>query len=410
MNEAQCVLPWMHLFVDSFGYFYNCCFGIAEQAYSYDESGQIIKASEPGAILRHWNSKRMVELRKGMIAGEKVSACSGCWRVEETGSASFRATANSEYPMDETTLSMTDPAPIFRYIDLRFGNLCNLACRMCAPYSSRKLSPEFAQLYGAKSVEPFQNMNWFESPHFWDELHAHRHQIEKIHLVGGEPLIIKECWEFLRRLSEDDCAKNITLSYNTNLSHIPPQAKEIWPRFKGVVLLVSMDGVGALNDFIRYPLKWEDFERNLKFIEENFEDLNVVNCHVQPTIQAYNIHHIVEICEYLAGFQKIKRYPLVNLLFDPAYLTPHVLPHQYREEISKKISDYTDEVELGRNDLDPWANLSLVRSLRGIITYINSEDRPELFREFQRVNDLFDVNRGQKILEFIPEFLPIYGK
>ena len=51
-----------------------------------------------------------------------------------------------------------------------------------------------------------------------------------------------------------------------------------------------------------------------------------------------------------------------------------------------------------------------MRSLRGIVSYLDGEDRSHLFREFQRVNDLFDRTRGQKILDYIPELLPLYGK
>jgi pyruvate-formate lyase-activating enzyme len=400
----------MHLFVDGFGYFYNCCFGISQDAYSKDSEGSPISAGEPGAILRHWNSPAMTELRRKLRAGERARACTGCWRVEETGSRSFRSVASAEYPVAPETVAEDHPQPVFRYLDLRFGNLCNLACRMCVPYTTRKLFDEHARLYGEATLAPYRNMNWFEAPHFWDELHQYRHGVEKIHLAGGEPLIIKECWDFLRRLAEDPCAKNITLSYNTNLSHIPPQAKELWPRFKGVVLLVSMDGVGPVNDFIRYPLKWNDFERNLRTIEDEFEAYNVINCHVQPTVQAYNIRRIVEICEYLATYRKIQRYPLVNLLFDPPHLSAGVLPRSYREAAATELEAYAAKVEAGWNELSDWDRGSLATSLRGILAYLRGDDKSLLFREFQRMNDLYDQTRGQRILDFLPELIPLYGR
>ncbi len=407
MSDSFCVLPWMHLFVDGHGYYYNCCFGIATDAYSKDKSGSIIKASEPNSILNHWNSQAMQELRQSFNRNEKSGACARCWQIEETGTESFRMIANSEYPIPEKERTV-QAEPIFRYVDLRFGNLCNLACRMCIPYNTRKLFDEYTELYNADAVAPYRNMNWFESPHFWEELHQYRHHFRKIHLAGGEPLLIKDCWNFLRKLSEDDCAKNITLSYNTNLSKIPPEAKEIWPRFKNVVLIVSMDAVGPANEFIRYPQSWADFDRNLRTIENEYDAYNIRTCQVQVTVQAYNLKRIEEICEYMAGFRRVLSYPLFNFLFEPEYLSPHVLPEAYREEAIAEIETYTAKVQNGWNNLHPMKRDPLVAGLKGMVSYLRGPEKSHLFRQFQRHNDIFDRHRGQRILDFLPELAPVY--
>ncbi len=408
MTDSSCVLPWMHLFVDGQGHFYNCCFGLATDAYSKDSAGKILKASEPKSILNHWNSPSMMGLRESFLRNEKSGACARCWQIEETGTESFRMIANSEYPIPVAERPI-QALPTFKYVDLRFGNICNLACRMCIPYNSRKLFDEYTELFGADAVTPYRNMNWFESPHFWEELHQYRSHFRKIHLAGGEPLLIKDCWNFLRKLSDDDCAKDITLSYNTNLSRIPTEAKELWPRFKNVVLIVSMDATGAANDFIRYPLNWEEFDRNLRTIEDEFQAYNLRTCQIQVTVQAYNIKRIVEICDYLASFRNVLAYPIFNFLFEPEHLSAHVLPEVYREEAIALIEAYIRKLNLGWNRLKPYVRDPLIANLRGIIGFLRGPEKGQLFREFQRHNDVFDRHRGQRILDSLPELIPVYG-
>lgn len=410
MSDSLCVLPWMHLSVDGMGYFYNCCFGPGAQNPSCDENGKKLNAGDPDSIAKHWHSNVMKEIRLSMQKGEKHRSCEGCWRIEETGTKSFRHIANFEYPVDDETLASLVPPPVFRYVDLRFGNICNLACRMCIPYNSRKLFDEYTQMYGTDSVDPYRKMEWFKSPDFWEQLHKYRHNFEKIHLAGGEPLLIKECWKFLREMADDDCAKKITLSYNTNLTQIPPEAKATWSKYEGVVLLVSMDAIGKVNEFIRYPQQWSEFEKNLWEIENNFSDYNIKVCQIQPTIQAYNIHRIVEMCEFIAQFKNIKRVPNINLLFYPEHFSTNVLPLAYRQEAVVKLEDYIVKIEAGWNNLEPFDKNELLTALKGVITLLQGEDKTHLFQEFIRHNDVYDVHRNQKILEYIPELEPTYRK
>lgn len=408
MSTTLCPLPWLHLFVDGMGNFYNCCLGTSSLEGSRDSNGQVIRAGDVNSIKKHWNSLLMQGIRQSMLDGKKHSSCDGCWRVEDTGSKSFRSDATREFALDQKVQNEISTNPIIKYVDLRFGNLCNLACRMCIPYNTKKLFAEYEEMYDKDVTANFKQMNWYESPSFWEELFEFKNDFKRIHLAGGEPLLIKECWKFLTKISNEECAKNIRISYNTNLTRIPEDALKIWPKFDGIILLVSMDGVGRLNEFIRYPQKWTEIESNLWEIENNFEKYNVRVCQIQPTIQAYNIHRITEICDFLAQFKNIRRVPNVNLLFTPKHFSPSVLPRPYRQKAADKLMDYIQKVESGWNQYDEVDKKELVSSLKGIISYMMSDDKPEDLHDFIRHNDIYDVHRNQKILDFIPELAEVY--
>jgi sulfatase maturation enzyme AslB (radical SAM superfamily) len=409
-TDNFCVFPWTHLFVDPVGSFYTCCLGPATPHQSRHHDGRGINASEKGAITKHWHSLSMMKIRSELLRGSKSEACLPCWRVEDSGGKSYRQIANETYTIGQQNPLDQQPAPSFQFVDLRFGNLCNLACRMCIPYSSKKLIPEYAEMFGEEAVAPYAKLDWFESPDFWEELFQYSSDLKKIHLAGGEPLLIKECWKFLKRLIDNGLSKNLILSYNTNLSVLPEEARELWPSFKEVHIMASMDGVGKVNDFIRYPLEWEVFEKNLKTLDQEREAYNVHHLEIHPTAQVYNIKRITEICDYIAtNFKNMIPVPRFDIVYWPVEFDPQILPTFYREEAAKIIESYIKDLQAGRNNLTHSHRDQLIQNLKSLIYHLRGGDKSEHFHSFKRLNDIFDRHRSQRTFSFIPELERAYG-
>jgi sulfatase maturation enzyme AslB (radical SAM superfamily) len=281
---------------------------------------------------------------------------------------------------------------------------------MCIPYSSKKLIPEYREMFGEDSVKAFQKLDWFESQDFWDELFIYSKELKKIHLAGGEPLLIKQCWKFLRRLIEAGNSKNLILSYNTNLTLLPEEAKEIWPHFKEVHIIASMDGVGRANEFIRHPSNWEDFENNLKILDKERAQYNVHYLEIHPTAQVYNIKRIPEICDYVAtNFQTVIPVPRFDIVYGPVEFDPQILPAFYREEAALMMEDYVADLLAGRNQLPIFHRDQLTQNLKSLIHHLRNGDKTEHFHSFKRLNDIFDRNRGQRTFDFIPELERAYN-
>jgi sulfatase maturation enzyme AslB (radical SAM superfamily) len=344
-----------------------------------------------------------------MISGIRHEACGACWRVEDVEGKSYRQVANETYEIDHETINQILPEASFQFIDLRFGNICNLACRMCSPSSSRKLIPEYQKHLGLSFHLPHGNYEWFESEDFWEELFKYSSNLKKIHLAGGEPLLIKQCWTFLRRLIGSGTAKNLILSYNTNLTLIPPEAKEVWPHFKEVHIFCSMDGVGKINEFIRHPLDWKSFEANMKEIDINCKHYNVSYLEVHATVQVYNVMRITELCDYVANhFVNGSRVPKFDIVYNPEEFDPQVLPAPYREEAARLIDEYIEKIQNGHNQLDNVSIDVLIQNISSIANHLRSGDKNHLFHRFKRLNDLFDQHRNQRTFDFIPELKKAY--
>jgi sulfatase maturation enzyme AslB (radical SAM superfamily) len=405
-TSTFCPYPWEYLFVDNFGYYQTCC--ISERPLN---SPDMVKASEKDSIKRHWNSLYMQEMRRQLKTKQKHPDCIACWRMEKLGDITFREFAILEeiFSKEEEAIEILPP-PTFKAIDLRFGNTCNLACRMCIPYNSSRLINEYSELQGAEYQEQYRKMNWYESEDFWEELIGYIDQnTRRIHLAGGEPLIIKQCWKFLKRLVDLGKSKDLILSYNTNLSVLPDEVKELWPKFKGVQLIVSIDGVGKVNEYIRWPLKWDVFDRNLREINDNFEKYNIMLAEPHVTSQVYNIFRTDEICDYIASLKNF-RIPRFDVLWGPIQFNTQVLPEWYREEAALRMEAYIEKLKNGHNNLEQTQAEALSKNINSLINHLRTNPgRTEEFQLFKRHTDIYDRHRNQRTFDFIPELERAYG-
>jgi sulfatase maturation enzyme AslB (radical SAM superfamily) len=67
-----------------------------------------------------------------------------------------------------------------------------------------------------------------------------------------------------------------------------------------VTVTVSCDGIGAVHDFVRWPIPWQDFYRNLMIYKDMPVKLNlwttvsVLNVDDLPNIQAFAAEHSID--------------------------------------------------------------------------------------------------------------------
>jgi glutamate-1-semialdehyde 2,1-aminomutase len=144
VTKSFCALPWLHLAVLPTGTAKICCVG---QPVSSQDGA-------PMSLYEHtveeiWNSQFLRDIRRDMLEGKPVSACTHCYRAEAAQGASMRTVMNAEWldtlsDMDllrETTIKNdyhVSDLPI--YYQLMLGNLCNLSCRMCSSSYSAKIA------------------------------------------------------------------------------------------------------------------------------------------------------------------------------------------------------------------------------------------------------------------------------
>lgn len=270
-----------------------------------------------------WHSKHM-EMYEASKDGW-LDACHGCKTVEERDGHSYRTTHNIK--LKDTT----DDDGIL-YWDLKINNTCNLACRICNASSSstwEKIArSDQAEGLGDHYIN-LRSRTWHK------EVTDITHQLAGATVVkftGGEPLMIPQVKKIIAYLIEHDLAKDIELTLTTNGTWDLSPYYEQFLKFKDITVIVSVDGIGPLFNYIRQNADWDFVYPNILDIQKN---LGKVHCLCTP--QALNNHLLDDIREFFAKHDifVIFNQPVYHPIWmKPDALTDPVLREKFIEQMT----------------------------------------------------------------------------
>ena len=286
-----------------------------------------------GDILQVMNSPEMTDLRTRSAANEELPGCSKCHRQEAAGVASLRDWFNIVYPVDTSLQSVS--AEHMKYLEIFVGDVCNLKCMTC----DGKLSSSWRSDY--------EKLGWQLPPRSEVDLRvldsiSQLESLEEIKFVGGEPLLSKFHDDILSVLS-DKSAEKMTLRYNTNVTQPPTlELRERWKKFKKIRLDLSIDGVGKVNEFIRYPSKWSVVEGVASQFVQASKEMPNIELRVICTVSCFNVGELNELKGWMSeiGLDEL----LINPVVDPALMRPSNIPEQYFAEVLASYENSTEEI------------------------------------------------------------------
>tara|TARA_B100001057_G_scaffold413988_1_gene430832 strand:- start:6779 stop:8191 length:1413 start_codon:yes stop_codon:yes gene_type:complete len=293
-NKVFCTAPWTHTYISPQSERRMCCASREEHQFqkqyidaSNDEKYGEVKESgtiedyKPVSLKEHWNSPYMMDIRKRLMAGEKIPQCDVCndsllsnstYRQWFTGFLFNDKIDQCFEETDENGYTTMEPISF----DYRYSNLCNFKCRMCGEQLSstwetekRKhnlWSPEqqpFMVPENKKIIEKFQKEVVEEE--FWEYIKSGT--VEELYWVGGEPLMYDIHWKSMDRLQSDNNLHKVHLRYNSNLSRVRYKDYYLYdwlPQAKDWTMCASIDGTGPIGEFVRTGLKWDEWDRNFR--------------------------------------------------------------------------------------------------------------------------------------------------
>ena len=448
MNKKFCPLPWISEAVRNNGDLRVCCHAKASKSQGvYRKADGSSFNATIDSLDEARNSELAKELRLSMLNNSTHDVCTRCDQEDASGIRSRRQYETENwshfFTLDDATKLTNDDGsidphkvPIAHY-DLRFGNLCNLKCRMCGPTDSNQWYEDHVKVWGGQSfkdshgkVELIQNQkgrwitknndyDWIDSENFWQQLENKVHDLQHVYIVGGEPLLIDQHYEMLQLCVDKGAAKNIMVEYNTNITNIPQRAWDIWKHFKRIQIGASIDGINDINDYIRYPSKFSKISENLHKFDQAEGNFNIwVAC----TIQAYNVHHVPQFMKWMVE-QDFKR---VQSNIDEPFLTPHplhnpkhlnmrILPPEAKEYIRNAYDEFinwVDEYSSRYNDprkIKGYQNRAR-KILNGYHNYMIQEDWSDQLPKFWEYTKKLDELRNQSYEETFPEMYEFIKK
>lgn len=327
-SDSFCVLPFIHAVLNPFDSSKDrasalpCC----RYPHQYTEHKE---DTDPINKSITWKT-----LQDAIDNGERLESCNHCWRDESSDIPSYRQVNNELYRNIITDGSYKEKK--LRYLELMFGNTCNLACRSCSStYSSKWMAID--KYLQNQNLEVMQ-VNNIAFPN-WRNLDLSH--LTTLKLMGGEPFYQKTALVLLEHLDSIDVLKNITLSIPTNCTIKINQAwVKLLNRAKAVNLHISIDAYGELNNYIREGSDWDTIVTNLTMFKNSLPNAVIS---INTVVTVYNINVLNELTEYNRQHFRLNQYH--DLTYYPGYLDVALLPDHIKnnllaKDLPNKVKDY----------------------------------------------------------------------
>ena len=402
MSKVFCDKPFNHNYIHPNGKMRLCCTTV--QDLPTDNNYNLFDANKH-SINDYWNSNRMKEIRRKMIAGEKIRDCERCYKQEEQGAESLRSTQGMNKYIVGTLPDGTYQESA-NSMQIQLGNICNLKCKMCSQMYSHMHGMETRDIgeqdpkwlhwvkeQGA-NVNNWTNelgikQEWYKNKEFKLKMFEHiSKNITQLNVIGGEPTLIPEFYELFEYCDQQGTlgSKNVTIV--TNLTNTNPRLTKWLPKLKEWTIWASVDGVGERTEYIRYPSNWNKILESLEFYRKLLGDNGKIT--LSPAIQLLNIDQLDDIAKWWldwCGGELNDRYGFTWLatVWYPLICNPSMAPREWRLNVADKLSKYTFDQnyqniikELRRDQHTPEKYMELQKA------FIKYNDKQDQFRNVKK--------------------------
>lgn len=453
-SDTFCALPWMHLSTRPNGHVRVCCTANASGVQNADSTNKTV--SEAGVVRRDdglpanlattslseaWNNTYMKQHRLMMMRGEKPASCLKCYKEEEAGHRSKRIWETEKWirdiGVDEILKNYNhetgEAPPQIRYVDLRLGSKCQLACVMCSPHDSSNWIKEHKVIWPTlKNQKLKQTMEWEKdsgklawsggsynwhknNPMFFEELYQQIPNLKQLYWAGGEPLIHKEHYDLLQKIIDDGYADQIEVRYNSNGMEWDDNLFDLWKHFKKVIFHFSVDDIEDRLHFIRYPSKWEHIEKQIRKIDVYpYDNLTYTSAFTVMAINIFNVPKYIK-WKLQSGLKQFNKWPngagmmSCHLAYWPPQLNVKALPQWFKNDVEAefeelylwldknwKLSGAPSKKEFMQSEYG-------IKRLQGLINFMNAEDWSNRLPETAEWCHTVAKQRGINFNEVFPE-------
>lgn len=409
-NKTFCIMPFIHQNIKQEGKV-SACWRYPDRIGDYRKE----------TLQEIWNSTATRELRRALLNNERPIGCRSCWDFEDSGVASTRQTCNETYEKSYginfaqvlTELNSDYAMPYHpRSIEIRFDNTCNLRCRHCSPtYSSQWENmafkdPEVKEFFLKWEVGRLEKKHINLPESSFEQFKTAIPHLREVLVAGGEPLQQKRHWEMIDAMK--DHAHNITLSYNSNLSALGISGYNVldhWPKFKKIILRVSIDGDSNTFNYFRVNGNIDTVIANV----QRLHALTNLEMSLTTTVSIYNITRLVDIVKFVNHAGGLFHTSIVQY---PRAINPKVLPKDIKQTVTEEWNAFKsnlDDSTLWQHD--QWRNDKLVSQQKKriirygdyAVDYMNSEDYSNSLADTKEYIEFMDRKNNTDFIKVYPE-------
>ena len=413
-SPSYCVLPFIHFALKPNGNAKPCCRFATSVEGEDDRNWHKLNHNKIGTT-EVMNSAAFKQVRQAMLSGDVVPGCWKCVKEEKSAGYSMRTFYNQQYK--DFVPNKTE----LRYLEVSFGNYCNLSCRTCNSGLSTtwyeddvKLSKVYNNILAEEKI--------IEIPFNWktDDFST----VNEIKFVGGEPMLNPNFNKFLETLLAAGRGDHTRLTIFSNSSWFPKQKTiDMLKKFKQVTIWLSIDAYGKKNDYIRNKSEWSVLSKCAEKwldLEMQHKNLGVV---LTPTLNFLNIQTAEQLVDWwidnrisrnLGFFSRPEDATVYNSgdvvfssVYDPeAYSLRHV-PN--KKELIKKYTEIVDTYS--KETYTEPQHATITRTYLKISSMLNKDldKEVDLSKFIEHTKDL-DLLRNQNFKDTFPEVYEVVSK
>ena len=311
------------------------------------------------------------EIQQQMLSEQRPKSCNKCWNLEDAGLKSDRLLKIetldhfSNIDLEQLiTQSRLEKNEIIHY-KIDTSNTCNAACVTCGgDFSStwnKLLHKNNLPAQKNWKILPDQTADWINYS-----------GAKSLSFRGGEPFLSDTNFYILEQLikhNNTDCF----VSFVTNGSFsLNARQKEILAKFKNLNFCFSIDGIGPVFEYLRWPLKWADIENNISWCQANN-----VKVSVSYTLSNINLLYHTTTTQWFTDHN-------INYLVNPVYSPGHFRPESLSAEIKQQLGQ-----RHGNDAISQWL--------------VHSPSDDQLFAKFQVEIAKQDHMKNISMQDYLPE-------
>jgi hypothetical protein len=359
------------------------------------------------------NTPQKLQDRQQMLESQwPAKGCDYCRDIEQSGGQSDRITnldlagihAPLELDQDARAVSVTP-----RILEVYFDNVCNLKCVYCGPYFSslwdaeNKRHGDFER-NGLSIPSDFAKDANLEhnKRRLFEWLQHNRQHLTNFNILGGEPLFQPEfdqCLDFFEQYPAPDLSLQIFTNLNTNINRLDKAVSRIRQlidagHIRHFAVTASLDCWGDRQEYARFPLNLEVWEKNFEFLLSHDWIQIVIGSTITP-LTIRTLPDLVSKINLWNQQRPVAHY--FNSVNSPSHMMIDILGDLFVEDFDRVLSlmpEHTPE------------QINIKQYLQGIATQSQSKGiNPSECVKLRTFLDELDRRRGTSWRSTFPELV-----
>jgi phytoene dehydrogenase-like protein len=181
---------------------------------------------------------------------------------------------------------------------------------------------------------------------------------------------------------------------------------ELWDQFSTKHITVSIDGVGLVNEYQRYPFTWQKVVNQLEQVKKISKERGDYYIGLSHTVTSLNILKLDELVKWwetqvAEGCGILSSLPHIQCVTNPSYLDPTYMPDDMKHACNNMLLELEDYLE--RHSIK-HKYISAIDNIRTNVlnTKLDPNVQAEQWKKMRDFIEPLDKYRNRNIFKYLP--------